>query len=249
MARENPLENHFNKIEIKKPVDLIIEQIRDLIHTGALNPGDRLPSEKVLEERFGVNRYVVRAALHKMQIYGILNIVPQSGTYVASIGVKALEGMITNVLKLQRSDYESLADTRSVLEIHAAELAAVRTTEDELQELEARLEDLRAQVEAGKRGLDEDYVLHLKIAELSKSAVLISLISMIVPNCLNYSSSVQPDISNFRRAQSEHEAIVAGIREHSPEKAAAAMREHMINNFQSTKELMSGNGSNEATRS
>lgn len=236
--KKDALEIHFKKVDLKKPADLIMEQIRDLIHEGVLKPGDRLPSEKVLQERLGVNRYAVRSALQTMQLYGILKIVPQSGTYVAGIGPKALEGILTNVLKFQQSDYESLADVRTILEVRAAELAALLATEDEIQELIEALEDLQVQVRAGKRGLDEDFVLHLKIAEFSKSPVLISMISMIVPAGIGFSDSVHPDASHYHRAMVEHEAIVSAIREHDTVKAAAAMEEHMTKNHESTRQLL-----------
>ena len=75
--------SNFTEIEVEKPVDKIIRQIRELISSGQLRPGDKLPSERQLSERFGLGRTNVRDAIHKLEFYGILKTLPQSGTFVA----------------------------------------------------------------------------------------------------------------------------------------------------------------------
>ena len=85
------LEN-FSEITVETPVDKIIRQIRSLITSGQLNSGDKLPPERKLAERLGVSRTHVRDAIRKLEFYGILKTLPQSGTVVAGIGITALEG-------------------------------------------------------------------------------------------------------------------------------------------------------------
>ena len=128
--------NNFTEIEVEKPVDKIIHQIRDLISSGQLKPGDKLPSERQLSERFGLGRTSVRDAIHKLEFYGILKTLPQSGTFVAGIGLIALEGLIADVLKLEESDFYSLVETRVVLETEAARLAALRRTDQDIADLQ-----------------------------------------------------------------------------------------------------------------
>ena len=95
----------FKEIKIETPVDKIIRQIRALITSGQLKPGAKLPSERKLAEKLGVGRSSVREALQKLEFYGILKTVPQSGTLVAGMGITALEGLITDVLKIENSDF------------------------------------------------------------------------------------------------------------------------------------------------
>ena len=83
------LEN-FQKIIVEKPVDKIINQIRTLIISGELKPGDKLPPERRLAEKFGVSRGPVREAIQKLEFYGILKTQPQSGTLVAGIGLSLI---------------------------------------------------------------------------------------------------------------------------------------------------------------
>jgi len=72
--------NNFSQIVIETPVDQIIRQIKELITSGQLNPGDRLPPERKLCEKLGVGRTHLRDALKKLEFYGILKTHPQSGT-------------------------------------------------------------------------------------------------------------------------------------------------------------------------
>lgn len=217
---------YFQEIEYKKPTDLIIEQIKELISSGKLNPGDRLPSERVLTERLGVGRGYIREALRKLEFYGILKTLPQKGTIVASLGVKALEGLIANILHLESRDFESLMEVRLPLEIQAASLASLRATDHDLRELRQAHEDFRQQVENGSSGLEEDHLFHLKIAETAQNSVLSSLIGLITPDIIALSSKNQPD-SRFRSTLHEHEAILTAISARDSERAAECMRAHM----------------------
>lgn len=218
----------FSQIEPEKPSALIIRQIRDLISRGELTPGDRLPSERLMSDRMAIGRGHVREALKRLEFYGILRTYPQRGTYVANIGVRALEGLLANVIDLEKEDFDSLIDTRMVLEEHAARLAARRRTEVDLRALEEALREFEKLVHFGQDGLEEDLVFHLKIAECARSNVLRSLISLITPDIILISRKLRTcDNGRNREAAEEHRAVLEAIRNREPEKAAEAMKFHM----------------------
>lgn len=221
------LEN-FSEITVETPVDKIIKQVRSLITSGQLAPGDRLPAERKLAERLGVSRSHVREALQKLEFYGILKTLPQSGTVVAGIGITALEGLITDVLKLEKSDFTSLVETRVILETNAAHFAAKRRTESDLLEIEKALIAYEAKVKQGQSAVEEDLLFHLKIAEASKNAVLKSLMLIITPdivkNFIQY--KVCDDETEFKALQ-EHQLILEHIAGNDSEAAAAAMKKHL----------------------
>ena len=127
---ESKLLANFKEIKIESPVDKIIKQIRGQITSGQLKPGDRLPPERKLAEKLGVGRSNVRDAIKKLEFYGILKTLPQSGTIVAGMGIAALEGLISDVLRMEDSDFASLVETRVLLETNSARFAALRRTDD-----------------------------------------------------------------------------------------------------------------------
>ena len=171
------LEN-LKKTEISSPVDFIIHQIRTLISSGELKPGERLPSERKLAEQLGKSRGQVREALSKLEFYGILKTVPQSGTVVTGIGIVALEGLITDVLKLEESDFHSLVETRVTLETRAAYLAAQRRSSDDIVVMANALEAYERKILNNQEAVEEDLMFHIKIAEASKNIVLKSLMML-----------------------------------------------------------------------
>ncbi len=228
--REETTVEYFQEIEIEKPADLIIRQIQGLISSGRLKPGMRLPSERVLAQRLGVGRGHIREALRKLEFYGVLKTLPQRGTIVASLGVKALEGLISNILTLTHRDFDSLMEVRTLLEVHAARLAAARAGQADLAQIDQAYQEFRAEVLAGRSGLEEDHLFHLKIAEGSHNPVLGSLIGLITPEIITLTRRLGEDQPPERRAQTtlrEHERILEGVRLRDPDRAAKAMGEHM----------------------
>lgn len=228
MADQEVLKN-FQEINIETPVDKIIKQIRELITSGQLKPGDKLPPERKLSERLGVGRSNVRDAIKKLEFYGILRTLPQSGTVVAGIGIAALEGLISDVLKIENSDFKSLVETRILLETQSASFAAQRRTEEDIAALQLSLEKYRAKVLQKDAAIEEDLMFHLQIAEASKNAVLKSLMLIITPDIIK--SFNQLDICKDGRvyqSMKEHEEILGHIVDQNSEAAAAAMRHHLM---------------------
>jgi GntR family transcriptional repressor for pyruvate dehydrogenase complex len=231
MTRQSILD-HFQKVELPDPVDLVIEQIKVLIHSGVLKPGDRLPSEKSIEQKLQIPRGPISKALRRLETYGILKTIPQSGTYVASIGVDALEGLLTNVLKLENRELEALDDTRYVLEIYAAELVAERATQQQIEELEKVQEEVARKIESGACSFDEDMVFHLKIADICGNPILKSIITMLVADVLQFFKEFEQKAgkTKVRRrlvdATDEHREVITAVMQRDPVKAAEAMRRH-----------------------
>jgi GntR family transcriptional repressor for pyruvate dehydrogenase complex len=221
------LEN-FNTIKVESPVDMIIRQIRSLITSGQIHPGDKLPPERKLAEKLGVSRSLVRDAIRKLEFYGILKTLPQSGTIVSGMGITALEGLITDVLRLEDNDFGSLVETRVLLETNAAILAAKRRDSEDILSIQKALDAYEVKVKSGVPAVEEDLLFHLQIAEASKNSVLKSLMMIITPDIVN--SFIKLDVckdGRFYRALDEHKIILHHIIDQEPDKAAEAMRNHL----------------------
>lgn len=221
---------HLSKVTVPRPADIVARQIRELLAAGVFKPGERLPPERDLAVRLGVGRSHVRDALKKLEFYGVLRTLPQNGTVVDSLGVKAMQGFMANVLNLERKDFQSLMNTRALLEVHAARLAARRADESRRREIAAAHEAFRICVEQGRDGLEEDLFFHLRIAEGAESTVLCSLIGLMTPEILSLTRDLRIcDRERTRAAFEEHENILKGILARDPEQAARAMTKHIKN--------------------
>lgn len=218
----------LEKITIEKPADKIIDQIRSLIISGEIKPGDKLPSERKLAESLGVGRLHVRDAIQKLEFYGILKTQPQSGTIVAGLGITALEGLLTDVLKVEQSDFKSLVETRVLLEKQIAYYAAERRTADDIVEMTRALDAYREKIKLNEPAVEEDLMFHLKIAEASKNSVLKSLMMIITPDIVTSFISLEicTERENIKPLE-EHEHILNCIINQNPEDASLAMETHL----------------------
>jgi len=239
------LEN-LDKIKIDDPVDIIISQIRELISSGTIKPGEKLPPERKLAEHLGVTRSQVREAINKLRFYGIVKVQPQSGTVVTGMGTIALEGLISDILKLEQVDFESLVNTRLLLEKEAARLAAIHRTKDDLIQLSLALERYEAKLQKSDSAVEEDLLFHIKIAEASKNTVLKSLMMIITPDIVkSYTSLKVCSDNDNRKTIEEHRDILSMISEKNPEGAVASMETHLsdVNEFIKSYEAVNGNSS------
>lgn len=221
------LEN-FSEIKVEAPSDKIIRQIRALITSGQLSPGDKLPPERKLSERFGVGRSVVRDAIRKLEFYGIVKTQPQSGTVIAGLGIVALEGLITDVLNIEETDFHSLVETRVLLEVNAAGSAAERRTTDDIISITNALDAHKKKVTLGESAVEEDLLFHIKIAEASKNKVLKSLMLIITPDIVK--NFTQLNVCSDNRAEQtieEHRKILDCIINQDVKSAEIAMRNHL----------------------
>jgi len=202
---------------------------KELIGSGVVKPGEKLPPERKLAERLGVSRGQVREAINKLQLYGIVKVQPQSGTTVNGIGIVALEGLITDILKLEQSDFKSLVETRILLETEAARLAAVNCTSDDLVQMSNALTQYEEKLLKDNIAIEEDLLFHIKIAEAGKNTVLKSLMMIITPEIVKSFTNLKVcDEKDNLKTIEEHRNILEMISNKNAEGAKKAMTAHLL---------------------
>lgn len=207
--------------------NVIISNIRDLINLKNLEPGDKLPSERMLAEKFGVTRGNLREAIQKLEFYGLLKSIPQSGTFVANIGVVALNGMIDDILQLRAADFKSLVETRILLELKTVRLASLRRTEEELAHIEKALFAYRDKVNSGQDAVQEDLLFHLAIAGASGNSNLITFMLKITPEIItNFEKYHVCDENQSFLGIDEHQEVFDAIKAQDPGLAKSKMKAH-----------------------
>jgi GntR family transcriptional repressor for pyruvate dehydrogenase complex len=205
----------------------IISQIRDLINYKNLEPGDKLPSERMLSEKFGVSRNYVRESIQKLEYYGLLKSIPQSGTFVADIGAIALNGMVDEILSLNDPSFKDLVETRILLELKTAGLAALRRTTDDLLNLEITLNAYEEKVNKGEDAVQEDLLFHLGIAKISGNNTLNKLMLIITPGIItNFEKYHICDKKKSIISIEEHRAIFDAIKNQDSYLAKEKMKAH-----------------------
>ena len=212
---------------IEKEQKQIISSLKELINFKNLEPGDKLPSERMLAEKFNVTRSNLREALQTLEFYGLVKSIPQSGTFVADIGVTALNGMIDDILGLPEPTFKNLVEARIFLELKAVKLAAMRRTEEDLLHMENTLAEYSEKVIRGEDAVQEDLLFHLAIAKASANPTLITFMLKITPEIINnFEKHHVCDKDTAFRGIQEHKDILDAIKDSDSDAAKSAMKVH-----------------------
>jgi GntR family transcriptional repressor for pyruvate dehydrogenase complex len=200
--------------------DEAIEQIRDLIRSGALPPGSRLPPENELAAQLGLSRNSMREAVKALELVRVLDVRRGDGTYVTSLEPRLLlEGLGLAVDLLQDDSILSVVEVRRLLEPAATGLAAERISDEGLRALEARLGEMEAAGTDAERQVAADAAFHLEIYSATKNQTLLSILDGLSSLTLR---------ARIWRAVVEAEAINATLYEHRAICSALAARDRPL---------------------
>ena len=200
--------------------DEAIEQIRDLIRSGALPPGARLPPENELATQLGLSRNSMREAVKALELVRVLDVRRGDGTYVTSLEPRLLlEGLGLAVELLQDDSILSVVEVRRLLEPAATGLAAERITDDGLGVLQTRLDEMEAAGTDAERQVAADAAFHLDVFAATKNQTLLSVLDGLSSLTLR---------ARIWRAVVEADAISATLHEHRAIFSALAARDRPL---------------------
>ncbi len=217
----------LTKAEYRTAQKEIISKIRDLINYKNLEPGDKLPSERMLSDKFGVSRGNLREAIQSLEFYGLLKSRPQSGTFIADIGPVAMKGMLEEILRLEEPDFKSLVETRILLELKTSRLAALRRTDEDLAQMKGALDAYSTKVLNGEDAVQEDLLFHLSIAKASGNSTMNRFMLIITPEIItNFEKYHVCDENQAFKGIQEHTDIYEAIKIQDPKLAKEKMKIH-----------------------
>lgn len=215
----------FKETCVDRPADKVISKVKELINSGVLKPGDRLPAERKMALDFGFGRTQVREALHKLEFYGIIKTLPQSGSVINGLDINTLDGLISDVLNLQHYDFFSLVETRFVLEVNAIRLCAERCTKHDIEILEKAHENFVKYFDSSDR-VSHDFAFHRAIAEACHNPVFKAMLMIVIPDIMTI---YQKDriCAPITTVVQEHEQMLLAIKNRDGELAAKLMAQHL----------------------
>lgn len=195
--------------------DVVFNTLRQAILTGELKPGERL-MEIHLANRLGVSRTPIREAIHKLELEGLVTMIPRRGAEVAQITEKSM----SDVLEVRRA-----------LDALCAELACDRITEAGLESLRQSCDTFEAAVKTGdaKKIAQADVALHDIIVQATGNQRLIQLVNNLSEQMYRYRFEYIKDSSQHENLVEEHRIIYRSIVEKDKETAAEAARTHIDN--------------------
>jgi GntR family transcriptional repressor for pyruvate dehydrogenase complex len=161
----------------------IVEQVRDLIKEGRLKPGDKLPPEQVLAEKFGTSRPSVREALSALEILGITESRGGKGNFIKNNFNFPLYEQEFRELEEEESPFEVL-EARKAVEIEIAELASQKATLEDIDAISESLNKMKGAMSNIPEMMKFDREFHLNIAKAAQNNLLFSMMTYL-SNLLN----------------------------------------------------------------
>ncbi|MFD9488275.1 FadR/GntR family transcriptional regulator [Streptomyces sp. NPDC058301] len=208
--------------------DEAIEKIKEMIVSGALRPGDRLPKESELAAELGLSRNSLREAVRALSLIRILDVRQGDGTYVTSLDPQLLLEAMSFVVDFHRDDtvLEFLA-VRRILEPAATAMAAARIEDAELDALAAQLDALGPDPSVEEL-VACDLEFHRGIVQSAGNSVLCSLLDSLsgpTTRARVWRGLTQEDA--VARTLHEHRAILAALRDRDAEAARSWATVHI----------------------
>jgi DNA-binding FadR family transcriptional regulator len=207
--------------------DDIADRIRVLIVEGTFPPGQPLPGERTLAERFGVSRSSIRDAFRMLEMIGLLEMRHGQGTFPRELSVDRLVTPLASVLTNRRDLEGELMDVRRMFEPAVARVAAARISDEDLAALRGILEAQRRKVKAKQSALVEDTAFHAALARATHNTVVVRIMETLNDLLTESRKRALKQMSRPERSLNGHEAVVDALTRHDAEGAARAMDAHI----------------------
>jgi GntR family transcriptional repressor for pyruvate dehydrogenase complex len=222
----------FNSVRTGKVSEMIAQQIKNTILTGAMVPGERLPPERELVGRFEASRNSVREALKILEVSGLLEIRRGCGVFVADAASRSVSDSFSSILKMRNVSINDLTQARIVLEPGTARLACENATEDDFRKLDQNIAETAEAFKAGREAVELNVGFHALVAEATHNTVVTltmnTLFDVVKEASAEIVRSKPMAFAGSGQAIKYHKKILRAFRQRNPQRAYDLMLEHIL---------------------
>lgn len=205
------------------------EQIREAIRQNVFVPGDKLPGEIQLAERFGVSRTAIREALRMLAGRGMVEIRKGSGIYVSEFDVENVVDPFFHLLQLKCGDTSMihLIHVRLFIEPELAKLAALNYDDNDVKNLKISLDNMFKCKDNMQKMIIHDIKFHRQIASATENPILPLIMEPIYELMYRFISNTYQQSQASELALHYHSEIYQAIVDNDGEKAFENMKAHL----------------------
>ena len=208
----------------------VAERLRNMIHSGELSSGDKLPPERDLAKILGVSRPTLRAGIRSLSAVGILQSRQGAGTFVAAAEESpTLDSSPLRMLSaLHGFTSDEMFEARLALEMSIAGLAAKRVTSEQMTQLAEEIAGMYASLDEPEQYLVHDMRFHQIVAAASGNRIMTALMNMVATILFEYRSKTVKRATDLKQSAEQHHNIYRALRDRNSESAEQAMHDHLI---------------------
>jgi GntR family transcriptional repressor for pyruvate dehydrogenase complex len=218
----------YRTVKTSRLFEQIVKQVEDSVLSGQLKPGDQLPAERDLAQRFGVSRTAVREAVKTLREKGLVEAYSGRGTFVTNGTSQAIRQSLDLMIRINQQEGSAhLAELRQVVEPEIAALAASRIDEQLLSTMREAVAIMDRSLQNPEAFVEADLDFHLALAEAVGNPLILSLLDSIVGLLRAQRTRIFKVHGGPERGQTHHKRILAAVEKGDSEKARDAMRAHL----------------------
>jgi DNA-binding FadR family transcriptional regulator len=214
----------------RKIFEQISDQIRELIFSGVLKPGDKLPSEKELSSQFGTGRMVIREALRTLEQSGLIYVKRGSlgGAFIKNIDTSVIIRSLSDMIKVGSISLRELTEARLGIEKIILEFALPNIRYNHLDLIKKTIENAEKRFSIGERATEEHIQFHILIAKATRNTLFETIIVSIMDVTKSFLLSFKPDFQYIQNVLIYHKKIYQSIMDRDLDKAKRMMEEHIL---------------------
>lgn len=217
------------RLDARRPLPEVIEaKLRELIESGELPPGERLPNEPELARRMGVGRSSVRTALQRLEVQGVVDVRRGRGWFVRRKPGAHPPGDLIDWLSERQFRIGELLEVRMALEGMAASLAAARATDGELDDIAKLRQDHHGVHTDVEERVRTGEAFHGAIVRASRNELLLATYLVLVPELAELRRRIFARPDQPSRWGTGHDHVVQFLKRRDPAGARAAMVNHLF---------------------
>jgi GntR family transcriptional repressor for pyruvate dehydrogenase complex len=218
----------YKLVRTSRLYEQIVQQIEESIVSGTLKPGDQLPAERELAQRFGVSRTAVREAVKALREKGLVEAYSGRGTFITDGTNQAVSKSLDLMVKIGQPEGSThLAEVRALLEPGIAGLAATRIQDSELATMREAVAVMDRSSNDPDAYIEADLDFHLALAEGAANPLILSLLDSIVGLLREQRLRIFKVPGGPERGQIHHKRILQAVERHDAKDAREAMRDHL----------------------
>lgn len=231
MSQRDAMPQSIEPIVRRKLSDEVFDRLERMITSGELKPGDEMPSERVLMERFGVGRPAIREAMQSLANKGLLNISHGERAKVLQLTAQSIFRQVDLTAKIMLSQsadsLEHLKSARIFFERGMAREAAQRARTGDIDDLGAIIDRQRRSLGDAEAFIAADMQFHSRIAQISGNPIYVAVSEAMLAWLKEYHTEMLIWTGKEKLTLVEHEEILDRLRDRDAEGAEAAMLKHL----------------------